>query len=244
MKTVLVTGGSSGIGAATAKLFLEEDYTVISLERQNTSPEGNNENSLIKNTKYHKIFLDLNMTEEINQINEKLDDINIEVIDSLINCAGIGDPTRISEMSLDNWDKVIRVNLTSPFFLIKYLIKRLLKSEYPSIVNVSSIAGRSKSLKLGCHYSTSKAAIIGMTRHLAWELGDKNIRVNCVAPSQTLTPMLEKTMSAKEQLDLADKNPLKRLAYPGEVANVIKFLCSKEASYINGAIIDVNGGFL
>ena len=111
-----------------------------------------------------------------------------------------------------------------------------------SIVNISSIAGRTRSISLGCHYTTSKSAIIGMTRHLAAELGPKGVRVNCSAPSQTLTPMLKKALSKKDQILLSKKVPLKRLGLAREQAEVIYFLCSNKSSYINGAIVDVNGG--
>jgi 3-oxoacyl-[acyl-carrier protein] reductase len=245
LKTVIITGGSSGIGAATVSAFTEANCTIISIGRQKFSPEGAPAD-IMDNPKgpHHKIFIDLNSIDEVQSVSEKLDALNISTVDSLINCAGIGDPSRINEMSFEAWERVMRINITAPFFLIKQLTEKLSKSNYPSIVNVSSIAGRSKSIKLGCHYSTSKAAMIGMTRHLAHELGGQQIRVNCVAPSQTTTPMLDAIMSKKEQHDLAEKNPLKRLASPDEVATVIKFLCSKESSYINGATIDINGGFL
>ena len=136
------------------------------------------------------------------------------------------------------------VNLSSIFQIIKISIPLLELSKYPSIVNVSSIAGRTKSLSLGCHYTTSKSALFGLTRHLAAELGEKKIRVNCIAPSQTHSQMLDDALSKKEQADLARKVPLKRLAMPNEQASIIYFLCTKKSSYINGAIIDANGGQL
>ena len=113
----------------------------------------------------------------------------------------------------------------------------------PTIVNIS-IAGRLRSISLSCAYSSSKAAIIGMTRHLAMELSPYEIRVNCLAPGQTITPMLNSALSEEGQKNLAKKLPLKRLANPLEQAKIIYFLSSSESSYINGAIIDSNGGAL
>ena len=112
------------------------------------------------------------------------------------------------------------------------------------IVNVSSIAGRSKSIVSGVHYTSSKAGLIGLTRQLAQELGPKGININCVCPSQTLTPMLERSMTNKQLLDLSNKIPLRRIANIEEVVKPILFLCSEDASYIHGACIDINGGQL
>ena len=112
------------------------------------------------------------------------------------------------------------------------------------IVNVSSIAGRSKSIVSGVHYTSSKAGIIGMTRQLAQELGPIGININCVCPSQTLTPMLKKSMS-QDQLDALEKKiPLRRLATVENIVEPILFLCSEKSSYIHGACIDINGGQL
>ena len=112
------------------------------------------------------------------------------------------------------------------------------------IVNVSSIAGRSKSLVSGVHYTSSKAGIIGLTRQLSQELGPKGININCVCPSQTLTPMLERSMTLEELANLESKIPLRRVAEVDEVVKPILFLCSEDASYIHGACIDINGGQL
>ena len=112
------------------------------------------------------------------------------------------------------------------------------------IVNVSSIAGRNRSIVSGAHYTSSKAAIIGLTRQLAFEFGERNINVNVVCPSQTLTDMLKDSMTDEQLKELAQNIPLKRIANVNEQVYPIMFLCSEEASYITGAVIDVNGGQL
>jgi 3-oxoacyl-[acyl-carrier protein] reductase len=112
------------------------------------------------------------------------------------------------------------------------------------IVNVSSIAGRSKSLVSGVHYTSSKAGLIGLTRQLAQELGPKGININCVCPSQTLTPMLERSMTKKQLEKLSSNIPLRRVATVNEIVDPILFLCSEGASYIHGACLDINGGQL
>ena len=110
------------------------------------------------------------------------------------------------------------------------------------IVNVSSIAGRNKSIVSGVHYTSSKAGIIGLTRQLAHELGPKGINVNCTCPSQTLTPMLSESMNEKQLSKLSESIPLSRVANVKEQVGPIVFLCSSLSSYLNGCIIDVNGG--
>ena len=112
------------------------------------------------------------------------------------------------------------------------------------IVNVSSIAGRHRSLVSGVHYTSSKAGIIGLTKQIAYEVGGRNINVNAVCPSQTLTDMLKQSMTEEQQKELSESIPLKRIATVEEQVNPIMFLCSEEASYITGTTLDVNGGQL
>ena len=110
------------------------------------------------------------------------------------------------------------------------------------IVNVSSIAGRNRSLVSGVHYTSSKAGIIGLTKQIAYEVGNKGINVNCVCPSQTLTDMLKQSMTKEQQKELSDNIPLKRIATVEEQVNPIMFLCSEESSYMTGSVLDINGG--
>ena len=111
-------------------------------------------------------------------------------IDALINSAGISKKTKIENLSENEWQDVFNINVNASFQMIRESLKYMDKSRYPTIVNISSVAGRLRSISLSCAYSSSKAAIIGMTRHLAMELSPYDIRVNCLAPGQTITPML------------------------------------------------------
>jgi NAD(P)-dependent dehydrogenase (short-subunit alcohol dehydrogenase family) len=156
-------------------------------------------------------------------------------IDILINNAAINYCKPIEEISIKEWKEVVDVNLTSYFYIMKKGSK---------IVNVSSIAGRSKSLVSGVHYTSTKAGLIGLTRQLSQELGPKGININCICPSQTLTPMLKRSMTNKQLNDLESNIPLRRIAQINEVVKPILFLCSDDASYIHGACLDVNGGQL
>jgi len=216
-KIAVVVGSSKGIGLGVADTFEELGATVIRVSRT----EG----------------VDISNKESIDSFFATLTHI-----DFLINVAGINFCKKIEDIEIDEWDSVIDTNLRSFYYLIKKSIP-LMKSG-GRIVNVSSIAGRNKSIVSGVHYTSSKAGIIGLTRQLAHELGPKGIHVNCTCPSQTLTPMLEQSMTKEEQAKLCQNIPLRRLGTVDDQVGPIIFLCSELSNYLNGCIIDVNGGQL
>ena len=123
-------------------------------------------------------------------------------------------------------------------------IKIMKKQSHGVIINVSSIAGRHRSIVSGAHYVASKAGILGLTRQLAYETSSSGLRINAVCPSQTMTEMLKESMKESEIEDLSKKIPVGRIASTHDQAYPILFLCSNEASYITGAVLDVNGGQL
>jgi 3-oxoacyl-[acyl-carrier protein] reductase len=215
-KTVVVVGGSTGIGKGIVDSFKKLGARVESISRSNC---------------------DITKKEDIDFYFS-----DIHKVDILINNAAINYCKPIENISLNEWDEVINTNLTSYFYIIKKCIP--LMSKGSKIINVSSIAGRSKSLVSGVHYTSSKAGLIGLTRQLAQELGPKGININCVCPSQTLTPMLERSMTKKQLKELSSNIPLRRVATVNEVVDPILFLCSEGASYIHGACLDINGGQL
>ena len=215
-KTVVVVGGSTGIGKGIVGSFKKLGARVESISRSNC---------------------DITKKEDIDFYFS-----DIHKVDILINNAAINYCKPIENISLNEWDEVINTNLTSYFYIIKKCIP--LMSKGSKIINVSSIAGRSKSLVSGVHYTSSKAGLIGLTRQLAQELGPKGININCVCPSQTLTPMLERSMTKKQLKELSSNIPLRRIANIDEIVNPILFLCSEGASYIHGACLDINGGQL
>ena len=216
-KIAVVVGSSKGIGLGVADKFEELGAKVIRVSRT----EG----------------VDISDKNSIDSFFESITDI-----DFLINVAGINFCKKIEDIEIDEWDSVIDTNLRSFYYLIKKSIP-LMKSG-GRIVNVSSIAGRNKSIVSGVHYTSSKAGIIGLTRQLAHELGPRGIRVNCTCPSQTLTPMLEESMTKEEQDKLCENLPLRRLGTIDDQVGPIVFLCSELSNYLNGSVIDVNGGQL
>ena len=215
-KVVVIVGGSKGIGEGLYNAFIDRDCVVHSISRKNC---------------------DITSPDQIDSYFDRLDKVDI-----LINNAAINYCKPIEEISLNEWNGVIDTNLTSYFYIIKKCLPKMDRGS--KIVNVSSIAGRSKSLVSGVHYTSSKAGLIGLTRQLAQELGPKGININCVCPSQTLTPMLKRSMTDEQLSDLESNIPLRRVAQVSEVVKPILFLCSDDASYIHGACLDVNGGQL
>ena len=215
-KVVVIVGGSKGIGEGLYNAFIDRDCIVHSISRKNC---------------------DITDPDQIDSYFDRLGKVDI-----LINNAAINYCKPIEEISLNEWNGVIDTNLTSYFYIIKKCLPKMNRGS--KIVNVSSIAGRSKSLVSGVHYTSSKAGLIGLTRQLAQELGPKGININCVCPSQTLTPMLKRSMTDEQLSDLESNIPLRRVAQVSEVVKPILFLCSDDASYIHGACLDVNGGQL
>lgn len=216
-KVVVVVGSSKGIGKGVLETFTELGATVYGISRS----DG----------------VDITDKNSIDVFFEPLSNI-----DFLINVAGINFCKRIEDIEFDEWDAVLNTNLRSFYYLIKKSIP-LMKAG-SKIVNVSSIAGRNKSIVSGVHYTSSKAGIIGLTRQLAFELGPRGINVNCTCPSQTLTPMLKQSMNVQELNDLTTTIPLGRLATVSDQVGPIVFLCSELSNYMTGSILDINGGQL
>jgi len=221
-KVAIVTGASSGIGKKTAEMFRQAGAKTISVSREN---------------------YDVSDEEQVKKMVDKTID-QFGTIDILVNCAAVNQSGKIGDLSLKDWEYVLKNNLTSQFLCCKYVAPIMKKKQYGKIINISSIAGRFRSALSGIHYVTSKAAVIGFTRQLAYELSGYHINVNVVCPGQTDTPMLKASLKPGDEEKLRQIIPLGRVALPEEQANVILFLASDAAQYITGAIIDVNGGQL
>jgi len=235
-KKVIVVGGSRGIGAGVVDKFVSLGVKVYYFSRN----ERKNIANVIASNATH-INVDLHSANSILEGFNSYDN-NENHLDILVNVAGINYCKNHNEITSDEFDEVLTVNLKSFFLTCKYSVERMSKGG--KIVNVSSIAGRNKSIVSGVHYTSSKAAIIGLTRQFAHETGPLGININCVCPSQTETNMLKESMTAKEKKKLERNIPLRRLATVEDVVNPIIFLCSEESSYIHGACIDINGGQL
>ena len=162
----------------------------------------------------------------------------------LINNAGILYPTTVDEISEDEWDRVINVNLKGTFLCAQAVLPAMTKAGWGRIVNFSSSAGKSVSTIGGAHYTASKAGVLGFTRHLAKEVAAHGITVNAVCPGLIDTEMVRTTIDDARSQAYADSFPIPRLGQPEEVADLVAFLASDQAAYITGASLDINGGDL
>lgn len=222
MKKVLITGGATGIGKATALLFKQKGYDVFITYNQ-SEPDFDGVTKIKCNLENENEIVEL-----FNQIGS---------IDVLVNNAGISLIKQINDTTADEYDKIMRINARSYFLCSREAVKLMLKSHSGAIVNVSSMWGQ---LGASCEiaYSMSKAAVIGLSRSLAQELAPSGITVNCVCPGIIDTRM----NSMFEKSELEDEVPIGRLGTAEEVADAIYFLSQNK--YITSQILGVNGGIV
>lgn len=235
-KVAIVTGGASGIGLATTKKLLSEGANVVILDLK---MDEEIINSLGENVLYLKC--DVSNEENVkNCIEEIIKKFNH--IDYLVANAGIGgSASKPHEVSMDEWNKVISVNQTGIFLLNKYVINEMLKNGKGAVVNTSSMYGLVGSTT-SFAYSASKGAINQMTRSLALTYARDNIRVNAIAPGYVDTPILSMVPDNVKKA-MGNELPIGRLGKDTEIANLICYLLSDDASFITGAIIPIDGGF-
>ena len=233
MKTALVTGASRGIGRAIALEFKEKGYSVIGTA---TSKNGAAELNDIGIQGY---VLDLNSHESIDIFWQKLEDNN-QNISLLVNNAGITRDNIVLRMSDEEWSDIMNVHLYGTFQLCKRSLKMMLKSKWGRIINISS-ASASIGNRGQSNYAAAKAGVEAFTKSLAKEVGKRDITINAVAPGFISTDMTENNDGVNEDY-LIKEIPLGRFGEPAEVANLVTFLCSEEASYITGQTIHINGG--
>ena len=235
-KVAVVTGGASGIGLATTKKLLSEGANVVILDLK---MDEEIINSLGENVLYLKC--DVSNEENVKNCIEKITK-KFNHIDYLVANAGIGgSASKPHEVSMDEWNKVISVNQTGIFLLNKYVINEMLKSGKGAVVNTSSMYGLVGSTT-SFAYSASKGAINQMTRSLALTYARENIRVNAIAPGYVDTPILSMVPDNIKEA-MGTELPIGRLGKDTEIANLICYLLSDDASFITGAIIPIDGGF-
>ena len=237
MKNVLITGGSRGIGRAMVELFSKNGYNVA-FTYKNSEEEAC---ELANHTGALAIRADsaseYEVTSAVSFTIEKLGRI-----DCLINNAGISSFSLFTDLTLDQWNKTLAVNLTGAFLYSKAVIPDMLKRHCGRIINISSMWGLVGS-SCEVHYSTAKAGLIGMTKALAKELGPSGITVNAIAPGVINTDM-NKNLTDEDLSALREETPLMRLGECTDVAATALFLASEGASFVTGEVINVSGGYV
>ena len=231
---VFISGASRGIGNSIAKYFAQNDYIVVGTSRNEFKFDVKTENLI-------PIKLDVTSRDDVKKCFDFLKSENL-LPDILINNAGITSDQIFLRMKNEDWDNVIDTNLNGVFNLSKIFVKNMIKNKKGRIINISSISGLMGNPGQ-VNYSASKSALNGFTKSLAKELGSRNITVNCVAPGfieTDMTSFLEE--DAKQRIE--ETIPLGRLGKGEDIAKLVAFLASDEASYITGQTISIDGGLL
>ena len=234
-KNILITGASGGIGNELVKKFVSLGANILGSGTKTEKLE------LIKK-QYPNIKVKKFDIANHSGIEEFIDSVSLELggLDVLINNAGINLDNLSIRMKVEEWKKVIDINLTSTFLLSKYAIKKMLKNRFGRIVNITSVVGHVGNLGQP-NYSASKAGIIGMSKSLAIEYAKKNITVNCVSPG-FIVSVMTKGIADKVKLYLTSRIPMGKFGTGEDVSNCVAFLSSEQASYVTGETIHVNGG--
>ncbi|MBQ7718361.1 MAG: 3-oxoacyl-ACP reductase FabG [Clostridia bacterium] len=237
MKTAIITGGARGIGREVSKLFSKRGYNV--LINYNASQEAAESLSAELGKTPHIIYK-ADITDS-SAVNKMVDAAHKQFggVDILVNNAGIAEQSLFCDITDSAWKHMLDVNLNGAFYASRAAAKYMIAQKSGSIVNVSSVWGIVGG-SCEVHYSASKAALIGMTKALAKELGPSGIRVNAVAPGITETDMMFE-LTNEERKTLVDETPLGRFASPAEIAEAIVFL--SESEFITGQVLSPNGGF-
>ena len=235
-KNIIVTGASGGIGNSIVKTLNDSGANILA---SGTNVEKLDDlKSKFKNIKTLKFDIS-----QIDKIEEFVDKATNEIggnLDCIVNNAGITQDNLAIRMSLEEWKKVIDINLTSTFLLSKFSIKKMLKNKSGKIINITSIVGHTGNLGQA-NYTASKAGIVAMSKSLAIEYAKKNINVNCISPGFIKTAMTDK-IDEKFKNKIISKIPSARLGEPEDIANAVVFLASNQSDYINGETLHVNGG--
>jgi 3-oxoacyl-[acyl-carrier protein] reductase len=255
-RVAVVTGAASGIGEATAGRLAEEGAAVAVVDRDPAGAERTAAGIRAAEGNARAWACDISRSDQVADAAAKIAQ-ELGPVDVLANVAGIGDAAGLEGIEgIDDarWGLVLAVNLSGAFYWCRAVLPGMAARGRGAVVNVSSLAGRSKSANGGLAYTASKAGLLGLTRHLAFDYGPRGVRVNAICPGGVDTPMIRaggvRAARSDEEAKARTERiaaygwfmPIKRLSQPEEQAAAIAFLASDDASYINGVSLDVNGG--
>ena len=235
---VFITGSSGGIGSAITKKFHDLGFELILTSSSNEKLEKMKKIYGNMHSYYNLDLSDLeNLSLKMNEIVKNHDDISI-----IINNAGFTSDSLLLRMKFNQWNDVLNTNLSSNFVIIKSLLPSLIKNKRGKIIGISSVVASSGNPGQA-NYVTSKSGMIGFYKSIAHEVASRNINVNIVSPGFIISPMTEK-LNDQQKNKILDNIPMKKFGEPNDVANLVYFLTSEEASYITGQNFHVNGGML
>ena len=233
-KNIIITGASGGIGNSIVEVLNKAGANILASGTRIEKLEQLKSKYNVKILKF-----DISQNEKIEDFIETATNELDGELDCIVNNAGVTQDNLAIRMSIEEWKKVIDINLTSTFLLSKFAIKKMLKKS-GKIINITSVVGHTGNLGQS-NYTASKAGIIAMSKSLALEYAKKNININCISPGFIKTAMTDK-IDEKFKDMIISKIPSARLGEPEDVANAVLFLASDQSNYINGETIHVNGG--
>jgi len=235
-KNIIVTGASGGIGNSIVEKLNQNGANILAtgtrIEKLEELKKKFNNIKIIK--------FDISQHDKIEEFIENATKELGGSLDCIVNNAGITKDNLTIRMSLEEWSKVININLTSTFLMCKYSIKKMLKNKFGKIINITSVVGHTGNVGQA-NYTASKAGIVAMSKSLAIEYAKKNINVNCISPGFISTAMTDQ-IDEKFKETIIAKIPSNRLGKPEDIANAVNFLSSDQSDYINGETLHVNGG--
>jgi 3-oxoacyl-[acyl-carrier protein] reductase len=247
-KVAIVTGGGRGIGEAISMAFANEGAHVVVVDVDSDTAKDVSERIKKIGSKSLSLKVDVSSKEEVAAMMEKVFQ-EFGRIDCLVNNAGIspkkdGGLTLTWEISKNEWDTVMGVNLKGPLFCSQEALKYMFPKKSGTIVTIASMAGKAvnEPMPTGAHYNSSKAGAINLTQTLARDLAPHGIRANAIAPGRIATP-LAKLASGEANQAMLDRTPMGRFGTPEEIANLVLFLSSEVSSYITGETVNINGGW-
>ena len=234
-RNIVITGASGGIGNSIVEKLSESGANILATGTKTEKlDELKNKFNNIKILKF-----DISQSDQIEKFIENATN-ELGGLDCIVNNAGITQDNLAIRMSIEEWKKVIDINLTSTFLMSKFAIKKMLKNKKGKIVNITSVVGHTGNVGQA-NYTASKAGIIAMSKSLAIEYAKKNINVNCISPGYIKTAMTDKIDERFKEV-IISKIPSARLGEPQDIANAVLFLASSQSDYINGETLHVNGG--
>jgi NAD(P)-dependent dehydrogenase (short-subunit alcohol dehydrogenase family) len=238
-KKIAITGAANGIGRAASIHLATEGATIIAIDKDKKSLDK------LKLKLRNKCILKYINCTDLDEIKSNLKDI--KNIDGLVNCAGIVPQGDMMNCSKEEWEQTLNTNITSVFYITQYFMKIFLKRKTGSIVNISSVASSIKGVKRRFAYSTSKAAIIGLTKSIAVDYSKKGIRCNVICPGTVDTPTWRKRVlsannPSQARKDFNSRQIIGRVAKPEEISDLILFLLSERSSFVTGSVYNIDGG--
>lgn len=239
-KVAIITGAGQGIGKAIAVSLAKKGVSAAIVDMNIANAEKTACEIVEAGERAISIQADISRVEDV----KKVVDLTIKGLgspDILVNNAGILHKTHIEDITEEEWDRIMAVNLKSVFFAIQQVLPHMKAKKYGRIINISSLAGRMGGFANGVAYSASKAGVIGLTMAVARRVAEFDITVNAVAPGTIETDIIKQLTD--ESIEMLKKTiPLKRFGKPENVAETVAFLASDKADFITGAVIDINGG--